>query len=475
MPHAALWVVQRREFENHWTHKYMFQCRTRLCGWCSFVFVTDRLATHRFNAARGFVGGAALEKVEVDIDGAACQCRTRLCGWCSEEGFVYVYLFLEFQCRTRLCWWCSSKPKRGYLEYSLFQCRTRLCGWCSRQEIAKIFSCPAVSMPHAALWVVQPRAGSLLVYCHRVSMPHAALWVVQHHPRKSTCGVLDLFQCRTRLCGWCNGSALRRALLRRRVSMPHAALWVVQLGIGTKHFTKLIGFNAARGFVGGATIYDVNSCITGIRFQCRTRLCGWCNPLIARLDKQVSAVSMPHAALWVVQRSKKEKSLWRIISFNAARGFVGGATGIAYMLFALSNVSMPHAALWVVQLAWQDSVFLFQRSFNAARGFVGGATSEQVAEWRSSSMFQCRTRLCGWCNRRFANLWRHNSAVSMPHAALWVVQPHRSQPLSPYGEKALLESLRKFEMSDGKYVKYLFLFSFSLRRNPLRDQHLARP
>ena len=60
----------------------------------------------------------------------------------------------------------------------------------------------------------------------------------------------------------------------------------------------------------------------------------------------------------------------------------------------------------------------------------------------------------------------------MPHAALWVVQPHRSQPLSPYGEKALLESLRKFEMSDGKYVKYLFLFSFSLRRNPLRDQHL---
>ena len=65
--------------------------------------------------------------------------------------------------------------------------------------------------------------------------------------------------------------------------------------------------------------------------------------------------------------------------------------------------------------------------------------------------------------------------VSMPHAALWVVQPHRSQPLSPYGEKALLESLRKFEMSDGKYMKYLFLFSCSLRRNPLRDQHLARP
>ena len=87
---------------------------------------------------------------------------------------------------------------------------------------------------------------------------------------------------------------------------------------------------------------------------------------------------------------------------------------------------MPHAALWVVQQ--EDVEYLFS--------FFG---------------------------------------VSMPHAALWVVQPHRSQPLSPYGEKALLESLRKFEMSDGKYVKYLFLFSCSLRRNPLRDQHLARP
>ena len=63
----------------------------------------------------------------------------------------------------------------------------------------------------------------------------------------------------------------------------------------------------------------------------------------------------------------------------------------------------------------------------------------------------------------------------MPHAALLVVQPHRSQPLSPGGKKALLESLRKFESSDEKYVKYPFLFSFSLRRNPLLDQHLARP
>ena len=63
-----------------------------------------------------------------------------------------------------------------------------------------------------------------------------------------------------------------------------------------------IGFNAARGFVGGA------------------------------------------AAFRRVERALR-------LGFNAARGFVGGAAaGIAYMLFALSNVSMPHAALWVVQL-----------------------------------------------------------------------------------------------------------------------------
>ena len=113
--------------------------------------------------------------------------------------------------------------------------------------------------------------------------------------------------------------------------------------------------------------------------------------------------------------------------FNAARGFVGGAaTPLIRKECGGLHVSMPHAALWVVQPSWHDITML-------------------------------------------------TSMVSMPHAALWVVQPHRSQPLSPYGEKALLESLRKFEMSDGKYMKYLFLFSCSLRRNPLRDQHLARP
>ena len=57
MPHAALWVVQPAGYHEVYNH-FMFQCRTRLCGWCSryaFGFSRHYLG---FNAARGFVGGA---------------------------------------------------------------------------------------------------------------------------------------------------------------------------------------------------------------------------------------------------------------------------------------------------------------------------------------------------------------------------------------------------------------------------------
>ena len=85
-----------------------------------------------------------------------------------------------------------------------------------------------------------------------------------------------------------------------------------------------MGFNAARGFVGGATtlLQECNSNTYG--FQCRTRLCGWCN-----------------------------------LGTVALSGTIG--------------VSMPHAALWVVQLV-----------FKRKEGFL--------------MKFQCRTRLCGWCS-----------------------------------------------------------------------------
>ena len=83
-------------------------------------------------------------------------------------------------------------------------------------------------MPHAALWVVQQHVRASIWRVLLVSMPHAALWVVQ---------LLN-----------CNGTANANTL----VSMPHAALWVVQRRTPATVFAVLVGFNAARGFVGGA-------------------------------------------------------------------------------------------------------------------------------------------------------------------------------------------------------------------------------
>ena len=130
MPHAALWVVQLIT---------------------AFVVVATACC---FNAARGFVGGAALKNPEEDED---------------EEGFNAARGFVGGAAKIRLL------MLEGFF----------------------------VSMPHAALWVVQRNYMYIVIRIRTVSMPHAALWVVQRncpHP-------------------------LGR---RRVVSMPHAALWVVQ-------------------------------------------------------------------------------------------------------------------------------------------------------------------------------------------------------------------------------------------------------
>ena len=107
MPHAALWVVQPTSQLRMRRSRCVFQCRTRLCGWCSNKVFSLKGATYRFNAARGFVGGAA----PIFVQGCPHHC--------------------EFQCRTRLCGWCSPDPQDGIVYIASFQCRTRLCGWCS--------------------------------------------------------------------------------------------------------------------------------------------------------------------------------------------------------------------------------------------------------------------------------------------------------------------------------------------------------
>ena len=63
---------------------------------------------------------------------------------------------------------------------------------------------------------------------------------------------------------------------------------------------------------------------------------------------------MPHAALWVVQPEEAT---------------VFSQSGL--------GVSMPHAALWVVQQTCLDALDVRILGFNAARGFVGGAARER--------------------------------------------------------------------------------------------------
>ena len=108
---------------------------------------------------------------------------------------------------------------------------------------------------------------------------------------------------------------------------------------------------------------------------------------------------MPHAALWVVQRLSMRHPTPSMCSFNAARGFVGGAAFAILSFISIIIVSMPHAALWVVQPPEHSAGHDCESGFNAARGFVGGAASLGPRD-EITLRFQCRTRLCGWCNER---------------------------------------------------------------------------
>ena len=213
------------------------------------------------------------------------------------------------------------------------------------------------------------------------------------------------------------GAALQFSI----VSMPHAALWVVQLCsqisssvsatcfnaargfVGGAASRSLLGFwvhtsfNAARGFVGGAA--DYTGCIVwcAVWFQCRTRLCGWCSNIPVRKVNYINCVSMPHAALWVVQ--------------HLCETYWCGA----------ASVSMPHAALWVVQHYFRLSEEDRAWRFNAARGFVGGAASCKQKKHGSLQVSMPHAAL--WVVQRQSKVQRQiHRIVSMPHAALWVVQ-----------------------------------------------------
>ena len=116
-------------------------------------------------------------------------------------------------------------------------------------------------------------------------MPHAALWVVQ----------------------LINGKVHGGKVF---VSMPHAALWVVQPLTTFFAGIKARGFNAARGFVGGAAYKDFTEYYRVWSFNAARGFVG-------------GAASRSLLGFWVHT------------SFNAARGFVGGAASSLSALFPL--------------------------------------------------------------------------------------------------------------------------------------------
>ena len=98
--------------------------------------------------------------------------------------------------------------------------------------------------------------------------------------------------------------------------------------------------------------------------------------------------------------------------FNAARGFVGGAAE-----------SVPES-------------YPCRTRFNAARGFVGGAACLVMYGY---VWLLCFNAARGFVGGAAANLITNPSnlkAVSMPHAALWVVQPSSLAALVPLGRKS---------------------------------------
>ena len=120
-------------------------------------------------------------------------------------------------------------------------------------------------------------------------MPHAALWVVQLSPNRYP------FPCLA-------------------VSMPHAALWVVQRLDFILDIGQIDGFNAARGFVGGAANKNSASLYSIDGFNAARGFVGGAAKVIDNIDELEDG-------------------------FNAARGFVGGAASSLAALVPLREKS----------------------------------------------------------------------------------------------------------------------------------------
>ena len=83
-----------------------------------------------------------------------------------------------------------------------------------------------------------------------------------------------------------------------------------------------MGFNAARGFVGGAATSPLPHDRFINKFQCRTRLCGWCS-LVRELDLDSRFCCFNAARNIVCVETALSTSTWCLVQrFNAARSIV---------------------------------------------------------------------------------------------------------------------------------------------------------
>ena len=202
MPHAALWVVQL-VISDAPSDTAAFQCRTRLCGWCSLM------------------------KKPYDRTKDLFQCRTRLCGWCSDVEWRFADNVIEFQCRTRLFPFAPTTASRSpspahageaWLRAVFSQNHAILASPADAGERStsanhtSFYSCSWDVFPYDLFPVQLGPMGLLL--------GQVSKWRVQradggaHAARGFVGGAAALyhdigkgvtpFQCRTRLCGWCS-------------------------------------------------------------------------------------------------------------------------------------------------------------------------------------------------------------------------------------------------------------------------------
>ena len=113
----------------------------------------------------------------------------------------------------------------------------------------------------------------------------------------------------------------------------------------------------------------------------------------------------PMRGKWRAQRADR--------GAHAARGFVGGAAYPDKYNRLHFLVSMPHAALWVVQLVISDAPS-DTAAFQCRTRLCGWCSAQLRSIQITLEEFQCRTRLCGWCSRQCG---QHRSRGSCFNAA----------------------------------------------------------